>query len=212
MKKIIAVILSLTMSAALCACSENNDTRYKNAVPGAGNILTSSAETESGSALSSPDTEAVTTTTTTAHTTVTEPETTTQQTTTSPIETTTTTTTEPPQLLPTVSGSGTTMNNSVIINATGDPNTGVITLDIENNSDGTILFGPPSLVVDGYSVALDNYAIMTFMSSEVPSNAKGLIELKVQPEQIKGDMRITGEVFSKKLGYHPDRNFDITLD
>ena len=104
------------------------------------------------------------------------------------------------------------MNNSVIINVTGDPNTGVITLNIENNSVGAVLlFGLPSLVVDGYSVALDPYANMTVMSNEVPANSKGLIELKAQPEQIKSGMRITGQLFSKDLSNFADKNLDITL-
>lgn len=219
MKKIIAIILSLTMTAALCACSENNDTHnYENAAAlGVGNAVASSSEVKSASDLSQPETEAVTTTTTTALTTVTEPETTTQQTTTAPPETTTTTTTtttaEPPQPEPSIYGSAATMNDSVILNVTGDPNSGVITLDIENNSDGAlILFGMPTLVVDGYSVSLDRFANISVMSNEVPANAKGLIELKAQPDQIKSGMRVTGKLFSKNLRDFSDKGFDITLE
>ena len=101
------------------------------------------------------------------------------------------------------------MNNSVIINVTGDPNTGVITLDIENNSDNAVrLFNVPTLVVDDYSVALDPYANMTVMLNEVPANSKGLMALQAQPEQIKSGMRITGQLFSTNS---TDKNFDITL-
>ena len=207
MKKMIALMMALSMTMAMASCTEAGDSgvseKDRSFASASENVSDDTGE-ESVSASAE--------TTTTSVTTTAEPETTTEQTTTTTSETTTTTTTEAPQLLPTISGSGTTMNNSVIINVTGDPNTGVITLNIENNSVGAVLlFGLPSLVVDGYSVALDPYANMTVMSNEVPANSKGLIELKAQPEQIKSGMRITGQLFSKDLSNFADKNLDITL-
>ena len=213
MKKTIALIMALTMTFVMASCTEDGDPGVREKDRSGASISESVIDSTS---VEDKTLSSETTTTTTSVTTTAKPETTTEQITTTAPETTTpttTTTTEAPQLLPTISGSGTTMNGSVIINVTGDPNTGVITLDIENNSDGAlILFGLPTLVVDGYSVSLDNYVNMTVMSNEVPVNAKGLIELQAQPEQIKNGMRITGEVFSKNLGYHPDKKFDITLN
>ena len=204
MKKMIAIILSLTMTAALVACTEAGDSGVSEkdrSFASASENVSDDTGAESVSASAE--------TTTTSVTTTAEPEITTEQTTTTTSETTTTTTTEAPQLLPTISGSGTTMNNSVIINVTGDPNTGVVTLDIENNSDNAVrLFNVPTLVVDDYSVALDPYANMTVMLNEVPANSKGLMALQAQPEQIKSGMRITGQLFSTNF---TDKNFDITL-
>ena len=204
MKKMIAIILSLTMTAALVACTEAGDSGVSEkdrSFASASENVSDDTGAESVSASAE--------TTTTSVTTTAEPEITTEQTTTTTSETTTTTTTEAPQLLPTISGSGTTMNNSVIINVTGDPNTGVVTLDIENNSDNAVrLFNVPTLVVDDYSVALDPYANMTVMLNEVPANSKGLMALQAQPEQIKSGMRITGQLFSTNF---TDKNFDIIL-
>ena len=204
MKKMIALMMALSMTMAMSSCTEAGDSgvseKDRSFASASENVSDDTGE-ESVSASAE--------TTTTSVTTTAEPETTTEQTTTTTSETTTTTTTEAPQLLPTISGSGTTMNNSVIINVTGDPNTGVITLDIENNSDNAVrLFNVPTLVVDDYSVALDPYANMTVMLNEVPANSKGLMALQAQPEQIKSGMRITGQLFSTNF---TDKNFDIIL-
>lgn len=186
MKTKTILILALAACFAFAGCSEDTGDSFKPAqtVPASQTDTTSSA-TES-------QTETTTETTTESNTTTTEP-------TTTMTETETTTTKQAAKSL--TAPEKAFANGKISLSATADPETGMVTVTLKNNSKKEAkLFRNPSVVTaDGKSVQMDPYDNMHASAATVPAGASTDMTFSIDTQYITPGFKLSGELWGMDL-------------
>ncbi len=186
MKTKTILILALAACFAFAGCSEDTGDSFKPAqtVPASQTDTTSSA-TES-------QTETTTETTTESNTTTTEP-------TTTMTEAETTTTKQAAKSL--TAPEKAFANGKISLSATADPETGMVTVTLKNNSKKEAkLFRNPSVVTaDGKSVQMDSYDNMHASAATVPAGASTDMTFSIDTQYIKPGFKLSGELWGMDL-------------